>query len=136
MNEFSGVKLALVNGSKVVGILRENNPDIMFSNCWDVAGGPRKGTESALQCAFREAYEECGLDLKPESIVWGQECKDRGCNEPGGLFMVSGITGQQVDQIKIGARGQSFKLYELSDFLKMDNVVPFVKKRLWHYLER
>lgn len=136
MSDFSGVKLALIYGSKVVGVLRENSPIIAFSNCWDVAGGPREGTENALECAFREAYKEYGLVLKPESIVWCQEYKDRGCNEPGGFFMVSSITSKQVDQIKLGVKGQCFELYELSDFLEMDNVVPFVKQRLWHYLER
>jgi len=67
-----------------VGGGREKSPDIMFSNCWDVTGGPRKGAENALQCAFREAHEEYGLYLKPESIVWCQEYKGRGCKEPGG----------------------------------------------------
>lgn len=56
MSDFSGVKLALVYGSKVVGILRENSPNIMFSNCWDVAGGPHKG--GGARARFNVPFEK------------------------------------------------------------------------------
>lgn len=134
MKKFTGVKLALINTSQVVGILRDNNPDISFPNMWDVTGGERDNNELPVACAFREANEELNLVLKEDAIIWCREYDHLGESSPGGYFMVACVTDKQLSEIRLGNEGQCFKLHDMDDFIKLQNVVPFVKERLVDYM--
>lgn len=48
---------------KVLLNLRDNNPDITFSNCWTLPGGRVELNERPQQAALRELREETGLEL-------------------------------------------------------------------------
>jgi len=134
MNKFTGVKLALINNSQVVGILRDNNPEIAFPDMWDVTGGTRENNESPVACAFREAREELNLTLKEDAIIWRREYEHQGESSPGGYFMVACVTDEQLSKMKLGNEGQCFKLHDMNDFIKLQNVVPFVRERFIDYI--
>lgn len=134
MNKFTGVKLALINASQIVGILRDNKPDIPFPDMWDVTGGTRENNESPVACAFREAKEELNLDLKEDTIIWRREYEHLGDSSPGGYFMVARITDEQLSKVRLGNEGQCFKLHGMNDFIKLKNVVPFVMTRFLDYI--
>ncbi|MGP3004500.1 NUDIX domain-containing protein [Serratia bockelmannii] len=134
MNKFTGVKLALINNSQVVGILRDNNPEISFPDMWDVTGGTRENNESPVACAFREAKEELDLDLHENSIIWCREYEHLGKSSPGGYFMVAYVTDEKLSKMKLGNEGQHFKLHDINDFVKLQNIVPFVRERLMDYI--
>ena len=134
MNKFTGVKLALINTSQVVGILRDNNPEIPFPDMWDVTGGTRENNESPVACAFREAREELNLALKEDAIIWCREYEHQGESSPGGYFMVACVTDEHLSKVKLGNEGQCFKLHDMNDFIKLQNVVPFVRERFMDYI--
>ncbi|WP_145568003.1 NUDIX domain-containing protein [Yersinia mollaretii] len=134
MNRFTGTKLALINTSQIVGILRDNNPEISFPDMWDVTGGTRENNESPVECAFREAKEELSLDLKEDSIIWCREYEHLGKSSPGGYFMVACVTDEQLSKVRLGNEGQYFKLHDMNDFIKLRNIVPFVRERLMDYI--
>jgi len=134
MNKFTGVKLALINNSKLVGILRDNNPDISFPDMWDVAGGMRENNESPISCAFREAKEELNLFLKADSIIWCREYEHKGESSPGGYFMVACVMDDQLRTVRLGNEGQCFKLHDMNDFIRLQNIAPFVRERLIDYI--
>jgi 8-oxo-dGTP diphosphatase len=68
---FHGAKLALFGGDQLAIILRDDDPDMVSPNHWDFPGGGREGDETPLACALRETWEELGIYLDPESVVWG-----------------------------------------------------------------
>ncbi|MGP2522382.1 NUDIX domain-containing protein [Pantoea ananatis] len=134
MNKFTGVKLALINDSKIVGILRDKNSAISFPDMWDVTGGTRENNESPVECAFREAKEELNLVLEEDSIIWCREYNHRGENSPGGFFMVAYISDEQLNKMTLGNEGQCFKLHNIIDFIELKNIIPFVRERLKDYI--
>ena len=70
--DFTGVKIALLVGNNILVILRDNKPDIPWPNMWELPGGGREGQETPLECLQREVWEELGLTLKEESIIWSK----------------------------------------------------------------
>lgn len=101
---------------------------------WDVTGGTRENNEFPVVCAFREAKEELNLDLKEDSIIWCREYEHLGESSPGGYFMVACITDEQLSKIRLGNEGQFFKLHDINDFIKLENIVPFVRERITDYM--
>lgn len=70
--DFTGVKAALLVEQSILVILRDNKPDIPWPNTWELPGGGREGQETPLECLQREVWEELGLTLKEESIIWSK----------------------------------------------------------------
>ncbi|SFN20178.1 8-oxo-dGTP diphosphatase [Izhakiella capsodis] len=128
--EFTGVKLALIYRDKIVVIRRDNNPNIPYPDMYDVTGGTREGNETPMECAFREAREELNLSLTSELVIWMKNYSDH----PQGYFMVCNIERYHVDSMRLGNEGQYISLMDLNNFLKSENVVPFVKARLNDYI--
>jgi 8-oxo-dGTP diphosphatase len=80
---FSGAKLALFLGQKIVVILRDDKPDIPYPGHWDLPGGGREQEESPEVCALRETEEEIGLQLAPSDLVWSRDRECRACHRAG-----------------------------------------------------
>lgn len=135
MDEFSGVKLALIVEDKLVVIQREDVPGLAFAGLWDFPGGAREGNETPVDCVIRETREELGLNLKPSLIEW--QSKHPAMQNPSLLayFMVYRITDEEVRNIKFGNEGQSWKLFSITDFMKASDVVEPLKGRLQNYLD-
>ena len=70
--DFTGVKVALLVEKSILVVLRDNKPDIPWPNMWELPGGGREGIETPLECLQREVWEELGLTLKEESIIWSR----------------------------------------------------------------
>ena len=51
------------NRGEVLFVLRDNNPNISFPNCWSLPGGVVEFNELPKQAARRELQEETGLVL-------------------------------------------------------------------------
>lgn len=48
--------------------------------------------------------------------------------------MVACVTDEQLSKMKLGNEGQCFKLHDINDFIKLQNVVPFVRERFMDYI--
>jgi 8-oxo-dGTP diphosphatase len=135
MDEFTGVKIALIVNDKLVVIQRGNLPGLAFAGLWDFPGGAREGEETPIECAIRETKEELGLNLNPELIKW--QSKHPAMANPSliAYFMVYEITEAEVRAIKFGNEGQGWKLTSISEFMKSNDVVDPLKARLQNYLD-
>lgn len=133
--EFAGVKIALLYQDKVLSLLRDDKPDILFPSQWDLAGGGRELFETPFECACREIFEEFGIHLSEPMIVY---CKVyEGIINPcvPSVFMVANIDQSQIDKMVFGNEGQGFKLMPIQTFLTNDNVIGFLQDRLNTYLD-
>mgnify|MGYP002575577502 FL=1 len=131
---FTGVKAALLVEQSILVILRDNKPDIPWPNTWELPGGGREGQETPLECLQREVWEELGLALKEESIIWSKIYPSMLDKDRSAVFVVGRISQEQYREIRFGDEGQEFKLMPIEDFIKAEGVIPQLQERFKDYL--
>ena len=72
ISDFTGCKIALFCGDKLLTILRDDKSNIPYPNTWELPGGGREGDESPFECAAREVYEELGIHLTEDCLLWSK----------------------------------------------------------------
>ena len=134
MNEFSGVKVALILNDSLITIQRDNKPDIRWPNLWELPGGGRENDETPEECAIREIQEELGLKLDAQSFIWKKQWP--AMHDPSQLawFLVAKIKESDVAAIKLGDEGRAWKIMRIEEFLSREDAVPLLKPRLQDYL--
>lgn len=132
--DFSGAKIAIFVDDDILTILRDNRPDIPFPNMWDLPGGGREDQETPFDCIKREVFEELGIRISKEDIIWSRFYP--GMTDPDTLafFAVSRIEEGRLTRIRFGDEGQGYRLMKLADFFDDARVIPFLKNRLKDYL--
>ena len=135
ISDFTGCKIALFCGDKVLTILRDDKDDISCPNMWELPGGGREGDESPFECARREVYEELGIHLTEECLLWSKVYSSVLFEGKQSVFMVSQLSQEQFDSIVFGDEGQGYKLMSIDEFLGSDKVVPQLQERLKDYLK-
>lgn len=133
--DFTGSKIALICGDKVLTILRDDKDDIPCPNMWELPGGGREGNESPFECAAREVYEELNIQLSKDDIIWSRLYPSMLDENKKSVFLVGKLTQEQFESIIFGDEGQSYKLVSIEEFLTSDRVVPQLQGRLRDYLE-
>ena len=133
--DFTGCKIALICGDKVLTILRDDKDDIPCPNMWDLPGGGREGNESPFECATREVYEELGIHLDEDCLLWSKIYPSVIFKDKQSVFMVGQLRQEQFDNITFGDEGQAYKLMNIEEFLTSSQVVPQLQGRLRDYLE-
>lgn len=133
--DFQGCKIALICGDKVLTILRDDKDDIPCPNMWDLPGGGREGNESPFECATREVYEELGIHLDEDCLLWSKIYPSVIFKDKQSVFMVGQLSQDQFDSITFGDEGQAYKLMNIEEFLTSSQVVPQLQGRLRDYLE-
>ena len=133
--DFTGSKIALICGDKVLTILRDDKDDILCPNMWDLPGGGREGDESPFECVVREVYEELGIHLTEDCLLWDKVYPSMLFEGKESVFLVGKLAQEQFDKIVFGDEGQGYKLMSIDEFLGSDKVVPQLQKRVRDYLE-
>jgi len=133
--DFTGSKIALICGDKVLTILRDDKDDIPCPNMWELPGGGREGDESPFECAAREVYEELGIHLTEDCLLWSKIYPSMLYEGRQSVFMVGQLRQEQFDNITFGDEGQAYKLMNIEEFLTSSQVVPQLQGRLRNYLE-
>ena len=132
--DFTGVKVALLVEKSILVVLRDNKPDIPWPNMWELPGGGREGIETPPECLQREVWEELGLTLKEESIIWSRIYPSILDKDRLAIFGVAQISQKQYQEICFGDEGQEFKLMPIEDFIKAEGVIPQLQERFKDYL--
>ena len=133
--DFQGCKIALICGDKVLTILRDDKDDIPCPNMWELPGGGREGNESPFECAAREVYEELGIHLNENCLLWSKVYPSMLYEGRQSVFMVGQLSQDQFDSITFGDEGQGYKLMSIEEFLASSQVVPQLQDRLIDYME-
>ena len=135
ISDFTGCKIALFCGDKVLTILRDDKDDIPCPNMWELPGGGREGDESPFECVAREVYEELGIHLNEDCLLWGKIYPSVIFEGKQSVFMVGQLRQEQFDNITFGDEGQAYKLMPIEEFLKSKQAVPQLQERLKDYLK-
>ena len=135
ISDFTGSKIALICGDKVLTILRDDKDDIPCPNMWELPGGGREGNESPFECVAREVYEELGIHLNEDCLLWGKIYPSVIFEGKQSVFMVGQLRQEQFDNITFGDEGQAYKLMPIEEFLKSKQAVPQLQGRLRDYLK-
>ena len=133
--DFQGCKIALICGESVLTILRDDKPSIPWPNMWELPGGGRQGEESPFDCARREVYEELGIHLDEDCLLWSKIYPSVIFKDKQSVFMVGQLRQEQFDNITFGDEGQAYKLMNIEEFLNSKQAVPQLQGRLRDYLE-
>ena len=135
ISDFTGCKIALFCGDKLLTILRDDKDNIPWPNMWELPGGGRESDESPFECVAREVHEELGIHLDEDCLLKSKvypsilyECRQS-------VFMVGQLSQDQFDSITFGDEGQAYKLMNIEEFLTSSQVVPQLQGRLRDYLE-
>ena len=132
---FTGCKIALLCGDKILTILRDDKETIPWPNMWELPGGGREGNESPFECVAREVYEELSIQLSKEDIIWSWIYPSMLDENKKSVFLVGQLTQEQFDSIAFGDEGQAYKLMSIEEFLNSKQAVPQLQGRLRDYLE-
>ena len=134
--EFTGCKIALFCGDKLLTILRDDKPTIPWPNLWELPGGGREGDESPFECVAREVYEELNIQLSKEEVIWSGIYPGLLDETKQFVFLVGNLAQEEFDRIDFGDEGQSYKLVSFEEFLTSDRVVPQLQERVRDYVEK
>lgn len=135
LTDFQGCKIALICGDKVLTILRDDKDDIPCPNMWELPGGGREGDESPFECAAREVYEELGIHLTEDCLLWAKVYPSMLFADKQSVFLVGLLTQEQFDNITFGDEGQGYQLMNVEEFLSSSQVVPQLQDRVRDYME-
>ena len=135
ISDFTGSKIALICGGKVLTILRDDKDDIPCPNMWELPGGGREGDESPFDCARREVYEELGIHLTEDCLLWSKVYSSVLFEGKQSVFMVGQLSQDQFDSITFGDEGQAYQLMKVEEFLTSSQVIPQLQRRLRDYLK-
>ena len=135
ISDFTGCKIALICDGQILTILRDDKPTIPWPNLWELPGGGREGNESPFECVVREVYEELGIHLDEDCLLWSKIYPSVIFKDKQSVFMVGQLRQEQFDNITFGNEGQAYKLMPIEEFLKSKQAVPQLQGRLRDYLE-
>lgn len=132
MSDFHGAKLAILAGSRIVTILRDDIPGIPWPGHWDLPGGGREGAETPEACVLRETREELGLDIDPADLCHRSSMLRNGATI---WFFVTEQGKFDQSRIQLGAEGQAWKLAPIDWYLRQPKAIPHHCRSLLTYLE-
>ena len=72
ISDFTGCKIALFCGDRLLTILRDDKANIPWPNMWELPGGGREDDESPFECVAREVYEELSIHLTEDCLLWSK----------------------------------------------------------------
>lgn len=135
ISDFTGCKIALFCGDEFLTILRDDKASISWPNMWELPGGGREGDESPFECVAREVYEELGIHLTEDCLLWSKVYSSMLFADKQSVFLVGKLAQDQFDKIVFGDEGQAYKLMNIEEFLTSSQVVPQLQDRVRDYLE-
>ena len=135
LSDFTGCKIALFCDDRILTILRDDISTIPWPNMWELPGGGREGEETPFECVQREVFEELGIHLTEDCLLWSKVYPSMLFTNKQSVFMVGQLSQEQFDNIVFGDEGQGYKLMSIDEFLNSKQAVPRLQGRLREYLE-
>ena len=130
---FTGAKLMLFLGGRLVVLLRDDISGIPYPGHWDFPGGGREGQESPETCVRRETWEETGLTVPQAALCWRRFYP----SGPAGSFLFAAhLSADREAELRLGDEGQALRLMSPADYLEHPGAIPHFAQRLCVYLDQ
>lgn len=127
-SDFHGAKAALFIGADLLVYQRDKH--VRWPGYWDFPGGGREGRESPFDCLRREVFEEFGLTVTPEQVVWKKHYPAMAAPIGVAWFFVLRMPSEAARDIRFGDEGQRWALMSPLDVAQLPNLVPALRDRL------
>ncbi|MBK4216265.1 NUDIX hydrolase [Paracoccus caeni] len=131
---FHGAKLLLMEGGRLLTCLRDDFEHIPFPAHWDLPGGGREGSESALTCALRELAEEFGLHLPPNRLR-GRVFPSHQRPDMVSWLFTGNLTAGDIAAIRFGDEGQEWRMMPVAEYIAHPRAVPHFRRWITTVLE-
>lgn len=131
---FSGAKIALICGQRLVAYQRDVKPTIPWPGLWDLPGGGREGGETPEACALREVREEFGIVLTPDRVHWRRRYPGALDGQRASYFLAAAIGETEIATIRFGDEGQCWRMMSFEEFLAHPEAVAHLQLRFGDYL--
>ena len=131
VKDFNGAKLAVLCAGQVLTFLRDDRRDIPYPGMWELPGGGREAGESPVECALRETWEETGLMLRPQDVVWQREYVG---GSGATWFLVAEPGWLCLPAPRLGTEGQAVRWMPVAGFLARRDAVGHLQARLGDFL--
>jgi 8-oxo-dGTP diphosphatase len=127
---FVGCKAVFFHGDALLCYLRDDKPGLPWAAMWDLPGGGREGDESAEHCLLREVFEEFGLTLSPDRLIWRKSFAAISNESKFSWFFAGHLTAAEIAAIKFGEEGQFWQMMRVDDFLAHPLAIPELQRRV------
>jgi 8-oxo-dGTP diphosphatase len=128
--DFVGAKAAFFCGASVLTCLRDEKPGLRWPGLWDLPGGGREGAESPEDCLLRELWEEFGLRLALDRLIWRRVFPSIMDAARASVFFGGWISREEIGSIRFGDEGQGWELMPVEGFLAHEKAVPEMQRRV------
>jgi len=127
----TGSSAIVIHNKKILLLLRDNIPTILYPNKWSLPGGCTEIGETPKQTLLRELDEE--ICVKPKNIKSIGQYTDKGDMSTDYLFVVN-LDDFEASQVKLGNEGQELKFFALNEIENI-RLTPILKKNYFLYKE-
>jgi len=124
---FAGAKIALICGSRLVVLRRDDIPTIPYPGLIDLPGGGREADETPEETVLREVREETGFSLPQERLSWRRLYRQG----PRRQWMFrADIDDAEFRGMQLGDEGQALWLMEVEAFVVAQDAVAHLQSRV------
>ena len=134
MKPFTASRVAILCDEKLVTILRDDKPEIPYPAMWEFPGGGREKNETPEQCAFREIYEELGVQIYEDDFLWKKEYPSDCEKKMVSYFFVATISPERLSRVRFGNEGKEWKTMSIEEFMTSERSIPKLRNKLSDYL--
>ncbi len=134
MKEFHGAKMALISDRHVLTLLRDDLATIPFPDMWDFPGGGREGNETPQDCVLRELYEEFGLRVKTQDLIYQNSRDGVLPGQPKIWFFGAVLDELDPRQIRFGNEGQRWEMMPVKTYLAHPKAISHLQDGLRGFL--
>jgi 8-oxo-dGTP diphosphatase len=132
--DFDGAKLALISGGRILTMMRDDKPGIPFPGMLDLPGGGREGEETPVETVVRETFEEFGLVIDPDAIVFRKQSRSVLDGRKPNWFFGAVTARFDPGAVRFGDEGQGWEMMALDAFLAHPRGIPHLQDRVRDFL--